>query len=423
MVSLNGLGFMYLNSLGVPKDLIKAAEYFDEAAKQGFGPAQNHFGKILFDRGDVRLASEYFETAAKQGVLEAQYRLAEIFAAAGKQYSCPHATSYYKAVVEKVEPVHSPLAWAMQQYERGDLENAVIGFMMAAEMGYESAQANAAFLLDTQKSMISMKQILIGGKLEKVKPKPTTLIKTSNNTQELALAYYTRSAKQNNIDSFVKMGDYYFSGIGTDIDYDKALGCYQVASSFQQSAQALWNIGYMYENGIGLKQDFHLAKRYYDQALDANTEAYLPVTLSLIKLRFRSLWNTLTGGEITPIGRDEDEDRPSSRTLLEQLFNLRPNIAHPPGRANPEDDEQLMAMENDIEDGVTEQENGDTYNDGYMDFGGEDDLVESFVILMLVAAAGLLIWYRQQRGRGENRQPAQQEGEGGLPNFGWGAPL
>lgn len=44
-------------------------------------------------------------------------------------------------------------------------------------------------------------------------------------------------------------------------------------------------------------QDFHLAKRHYDLALDTNPEAYLPVVLSLVKLRVRSLWHTLNGGK------------------------------------------------------------------------------------------------------------------------------
>ncbi|THH03210.1 hypothetical protein EW146_g10487, partial [Bondarzewia mesenterica] len=43
--------------------------------------------------------------------------------------------------------------------------------------------------------------------------------------------------------------------------------------------------------------DFHLAKRHYDLALEANSEAYLPVTLSLAKLYARSIWHTITGGK------------------------------------------------------------------------------------------------------------------------------
>lgn len=102
------------------------------------------------------------------------------------------------------------------------------------------------------------------------------------------------------------MGDYYLSGIGTAQDSEKAASCYQAAAETLQSAQAYWNLGWMHENGVGIDQDFHLAKRFYDQALETNKEAYLPVTMALVKLRARSTWNRWTGGDIKSI---EDEPR------------------------------------------------------------------------------------------------------------------
>lgn len=123
----------------------------------------------------------------------------------------------------------------------------------------------------------------------------------------LALIYWTRSAKQSNIDSMVKMGDYYLKGVGTEADNEKAAACYQAAEEFKQSGQALWNLGWMHENGIGVQQDFHLAKRYYDQALEMNQEAYLLVTLSLLKLRLRSFWNTITSGRVKSIQSEPGE--------------------------------------------------------------------------------------------------------------------
>jgi SEL1 protein len=46
-----------------------------------------------------------------------------------------------------------------------------------------------------------------------------------------------------------------------------------------------------------MAQDFHLAKRHYDIALETNVEAYLPVMLSLFRLHAHSLWHTLIGRE------------------------------------------------------------------------------------------------------------------------------
>lgn len=55
----------------------------------------------------------------------------------------------------------------------------------------------------------------------------------------------------------------------------------------QSNAQAMFNLGYMHEHGQGLPFDLHLAKRYYDQALEIDNAAKLPVTLALASLWIR----------------------------------------------------------------------------------------------------------------------------------------
>lgn len=125
----------------------------------------------------------------------------------------------------------------------------------------------------------------------------------SNDTARLALTQWTRAAGQRNIDALVKVGDYYYHGLGVSGDetessrLEKAANCYQSAADTQLSALAVWNLGWMYENGVGVPQDYHLAKRHYDLALDINSDAYVPVTLSLFKLYARSIWHTLRGGK------------------------------------------------------------------------------------------------------------------------------
>lgn len=55
----------------------------------------------------------------------------------------------------------------------------------------------------------------------------------------------------------------------------------------QSNAQAMFNLGYMHEHGLGLPLDLHLAKRYYDQALEVDPAAKLPVSLALVSLWIR----------------------------------------------------------------------------------------------------------------------------------------
>lgn len=73
---------------------------------------------------------------------------------------------------------------------------------------------------------------------------------------------------------------------GTEKDLDRAAEAYNLAR-VQQNAQAMFNLGYMHEHGVGLPMDLHLAKRYYDQALETDHDAALPVTLALMGLWLR----------------------------------------------------------------------------------------------------------------------------------------
>jgi SEL1 protein len=77
----------------------------------------------------------------------------------------------------------------------------------------------------------------------------------------MALTQWTRAAAQRNIDALVKVGDYYYHGLGVWEDtetarFEKAAKYYQSAADTQQSALAMWNLGWMYENGVGVPQVF-----------------------------------------------------------------------------------------------------------------------------------------------------------------------
>jgi SEL1 protein len=297
------LGLMHLDGLGVTKDPKRAAEMFTVSADQGYSPAQVSLGAIFLDQGDPQTAAKYFDLAARVGSIEAFYYLAELSLSSllGEE-SCDMANHYYKSVAEKAESIMSSFDEANAAISSGDVDLALLDYMIAAEQGFEVAQTNVAFLLDKQ-SRISRSTGVLSTFIPNISlaswfPKRFSLPITTN----LAFLYWARSARQFNIDSLIKMGDYWLLGIGVDSDQDKAAACYQTAAETLQSAQALWNLGWMHENGIGgVDQDFHLAKRFYDQALEINKEAYLAVKLSLFKLRLRSRWNEWTRGGVKSI--------------------------------------------------------------------------------------------------------------------------
>ncbi|KAL4917847.1 hypothetical protein BDW62DRAFT_210955 [Aspergillus aurantiobrunneus] len=410
----HSIGLMFLHGYGVQQDAFRASSYFKSAADQDYPAAETRLGALFLDQGDVSTATKYFELAARWGWMEAFYYLAELSNnGVGRQRHCGLAASYYKMVAEKAEAIHSSFTEANAAYESGDKERAFIPVLMAAEQGYEHAQANVAFILDEQRSLLPLEKVFPGMK----KPRPSLLQNAA-----LALIQWTRSAKQANIDSLLKMGDYYLSGTGIGIDTEKASTCYHTAAEVHYSAQAYWNLGWMHENGVAVEQDFHMAKRYYDLALETNAEAYLPVKLSLLKLRARSAWNRFTNGKINSI-REDDEPKPR-RTLSEWIAAFIENDEeeeanyHAQMYKHGEEDEDGL-LSSDDHHRLNDQEDG-YYDDLELDI--DESVLEGLIILSLAATLMVLVYLRQQRNnrqRPNDNQNANAAGQANVNNRGF----
>jgi len=402
-LSQYSMGLMYLHGYGVPKDPIKAADYFAAAADQDLASAQVQLGALFLDQGDIQTALRYFDHAARNRHIEAFYYLAELInQGIGRDRSCGMATVYYKIVAEKAELLVSSFREANTAYKDGDLDIALVEYMMAAEQGFEIGQANVAYLLDQAQPRLSLDSIVPFVK------RRAALVGDA----ALALVYWTRSAKQSNIDSMVRMGDYYLEGLGTTPDAEKAAACYQAAAETMQSAQAMWNLGWMHENGIGVEQDFHLAKRMYDQALETNLEAYLPVTLALLKLRARSYWNTITHGRVNSIHDEPGKTfgpcfvvRNHSISLTHHCLVPKKKVSLSEWIANFLEADAAQYQDFEPDDWVDTHDHmpGDEYYDDI-----DEGIIESLVILALAGTLAFLVWYRQQRQMNHRRAREQQ---------------
>ncbi|VDN15158.1 unnamed protein product, partial [Dibothriocephalus latus] len=164
------------------------------------------------------------------------------------------------------------LTSAYLEYWSGNYNVAFLQYLALAELGYEVAQSNAALMLeDGDVSIVP----------ESERYSRALVYWKRRNWPPLYhfFLYVTGSTLAR-----VKLGDYYYYGLGTEVNYDQAIQEYHIASDVQRNAQAMFNLGYMHEQGLGFKRDIHLAKRFYDMAAAASTDAQLPVTLALAKL-------------------------------------------------------------------------------------------------------------------------------------------
>lgn len=359
----NNMGMIYLKGYGDTNiDIQKAAELFKAASDQGLSAAKVNLAKIYLAQKDYTKAYILFELAWDKNPVEAAYYLATMsYHEFSKESSCQRTLTYYKYVSERIGSVYSTLDEAEKTYENNNIYMTLITSLIAAEQGYEAGQYNVAWLLDKEKSYLFRYQ-------ENYFPM----------SDELSLIYYTRAAKQNNIDAMVRMGDYYLEGIGTKADSSKAIKCFMSAADTGLSSLAAWNLGWMYENGIGIQQDFHLAKRHYTNALLTNSEAWLPVTLSLIKLRIRSLYKSIMNGTALNSSNKPEQENAS---IIDKSKNFIKKI-------------QDSLRIDDIE------ENIETFEIDYDDqefYQSKDDFFETIVILLLCLFITFMIYYRQAR--------------------------
>ncbi|XP_038984912.1 ERAD-associated E3 ubiquitin-protein ligase component HRD3-like isoform X2 [Phoenix dactylifera] len=273
----NGLGYLYVKGYGVEKkNFTKAREYFEKAAENKEPGGHYNLG-VLYLKGmgvkkDVTLACKLFLTAANAGQPKALYQVAKLFQKGiGFKKNLQMATLLYKTVAER-GPWSSLSRWALESYLKGDVGKALFLYSRMAELGYEVAQSNAAWLLDKygEQSMCMGESGFC----------------TDTERHLRAHSLWWQASEQGNEHAALLIGDAYYYGRGTERDYERAAEAYMHAQS-QSNAQAMFNLGYMHEHGQGLPLDLHLAKRYYDQALEIDPAAKLPVTLALTSLWIR----------------------------------------------------------------------------------------------------------------------------------------
>ncbi|KAL7073585.1 hypothetical protein ACQ4LE_007506 [Meloidogyne hapla] len=273
-----GIGIMYLYGYGVKADPQKALKFFAAAAEQGSSDAQLHLGQMYYQglgvKRDFKQALKHFQLASQSGHILAIYNLAQMHAkGTGVMRNCKFAVALYKNVAERGRWTERFMD-AYIKFQSNSIDEAAFRYLFLGELGYEAAQTNFAYLIDSQEG---------GGKDEKL------VLFSKEEAYRRAFINWQRAANQDYPVARVKLGDYKYYGLGSDSDLQEAAEHYKIAAQTHQSAQAMFNLGYMHENGIGVNKDLFLAKRYYDLAAETSTDAVWPVTIALMKLKIEFL--------------------------------------------------------------------------------------------------------------------------------------
>ncbi|GAB9467616.1 Sel-1 family protein [Globisporangium polare] len=407
--ALNELANMHLQGRGTARDLRQATAMFQNAAKQGSMEAFYNLG-VLHMQGAVskdpeyEVAHGYFQVAAHQGHTISSHKLAHMsLHGIGTTRSCKNAVDSFKLVAERGE-WDRMLSKAFKDFKNQDYEAAFMKYAVMAQQGYEVAQHNAAYLLDY-------------GFLTPLFASATT---PEPETAAAAMMLYKLAALQGNVDANLKIGDFYYYGKGgNEVDFTRASAHYSLASK-RSNAQAMFNLAFMYEHGIGVDQDFYLAKRFFDKARGAHSDAHVPVTLALWKLKVHTLltswkrtWDILVGNIEAPVAPPVPtvpQSHPSSpasssaaaqaaeqdaKSYVESLLAAWwPNIVTGADTTNSQGNSSLEAMLGNWRDLA-------------------HDLLESddFLIALLLLALGVVLYIRSERQYLGDPMPQPQQQE------------
>ena len=153
-VALNGLAVMYLTGRGVDVDAKEALRLFQVAADgpQGLPEAQFNLANMYFDgravaRRDYKRAIHYYTLAGQQGHTLSLKQLGDMHhKGIGMHKNCNLAVSLYKNVAERGRYSRT-LELAHTAFKAANYASAFVRYAEASELGFEVAQANAAYIL------------------------------------------------------------------------------------------------------------------------------------------------------------------------------------------------------------------------------------------------------------------------------------
>ena len=87
-----------------------------------------------------------------------------------------------------------------------------------------------------------------------------------------ARKYYEQAAEKGSGNALYNLGLLYYDGLGVERDYAKARDYYEQAAAKGNKTSPYYNLGWMYEHGEGVNIDYEMALYYYQKAADAGHE-------------------------------------------------------------------------------------------------------------------------------------------------------
>lgn len=242
------LGELYEGGYGVRKDPAMAAKLYGEAAKRDDVEGMFRLGRLYLTglgvQRDPPAACQLFYRAALRGHPDAEGKLGNCFYL-GEGTTKDHQAAF--AWYMKSAQAGSPLAqwFVASMYEQGDGvpqsdSNAVAWYAKAAAQNVPYAMAELGNHLRLGRGVAW--------------------------NEPAAMQWFGKAAGLGNVEAMTSLGLGYKDGLGGGLqDYRLAARWFRQAAS-QNDGFAQINLGFLYEKGWGVEQDFDQARRLYARA-------------------------------------------------------------------------------------------------------------------------------------------------------------
>lgn len=302
------LGEACTQGYGVPQDSVQAAKHYQQAAEQGYLPAQAKLGEC-YAKGigverDFRTAAEWFIKAAESEENRPNQKL-------DNAKALFEQGDYEAAVREFTELVEQDTQNATAHFYLGEMyavghgvelnsPRAVEHYTQSAEQGYASAQAKLGQLYALgvgvpQDFRAAAKWL--GKAAEQQENLPENLLEkaqtfTQTGDYDDALAIYRELAQQTHADAQYQLGDLYLQGLGVEKNPRRAADWFFQAASQgkleafnelkqlaeQGDASIQFDLARLYALGLGVSRDDMAAADWFTQSAE---QGYTPAQAKL----------------------------------------------------------------------------------------------------------------------------------------------
>lgn len=228
--------------IGIDIDYAEAFKWYNLAAEQDNPIAQFHVGRFYANgwamKENKEMALSYFKKAAlKKELKEREYEI--LF--------CIH--DFILVYQEMTESCDVLLALAQQG---NHLAQYKIGLFYAVGVKLIQNEKEALVCFKEAGRFVARASYYAGILLEQ------------SHYYTKAFDWYRIAAQQNDGEAIYKMGYFYENGLGIDRNYLKAFECYMQAAEMKH-IDAQLKVAFFYENGLGIEQDYNKALKLYLQ--------------------------------------------------------------------------------------------------------------------------------------------------------------